>query len=63
MSYNGKHPRGYARTLRELKREEAEARNALTIPERTKRYRTDEAYREQVQAEQAAARQAELVQP
>lgn len=39
MTYNGRHGRGYSRTLRELKREEAEARNALTPIERTAAYR------------------------
>lgn len=34
MPFNGRYRKGYRRILRELRREEAEARNALTPPER-----------------------------
>lgn len=39
MSYHGPQGRGAARRYRIRKREEAEARNALTPPERRKAYR------------------------
>jgi hypothetical protein len=39
VGYNGRHHKGYSRTLKQLKREEAEARNALTVPERRRAYR------------------------
>lgn len=39
MPYNGRHHKGYNRVLREIKREEAEERNARTLIERTKAYR------------------------
>lgn len=36
MAFNGRYYKGYMRHIREIKREEAEARNAATSPERAK---------------------------
>lgn len=38
-NYNGRCGTGYAKTLREAKRSEAEARNAATLPENRKAFR------------------------
>jgi hypothetical protein len=38
-SFYGRHGKGAMRTLREVKHVEAEARNALTPPERRRAYR------------------------
>lgn len=40
--FNGRHYEGYMRVLRELKREEAEARNAQTPDEKRKKNRVKE---------------------
>jgi hypothetical protein len=45
MSYNGKYHKGYARVLRQLKREEADARNAQT-PENRRRKTRPRNYKE-----------------
>lgn len=41
--YNGRHYRGYGKLQRELKREEAEARNALTPDDRRSKKTQEEA--------------------
>lgn len=38
--FNGRHRRGFMKVLRELKREEAEERNARTSEDRRKKNRT-----------------------
>lgn len=45
MNYHGPYYKGYARDLRKLKREEAEARNAATPIERRRRTRRNRARR------------------
>lgn len=42
-AYSGRQARGAARIRKELKKEEAEARNLLTDPKRRKAYRLDPA--------------------
>jgi hypothetical protein len=39
MPYNGRYHKGYSKTLRAIKRQEAEERNARTVPERRAAYR------------------------
>lgn len=40
--FNGRHYRGYMRTVREIKREEAIARNAATLPDQRKAFRKEQ---------------------